>query len=116
MVHSFLGEPAVKQFEFWYMVFATTSVLISISLKTKWWRTTAGQNVFFLALWFVFTMVLLLLKVLGVFPDWLRGWDTVVVYILGGTILFIRAITVWVLNRGYWAWTKTESKVDANDG
>lgn len=101
-----------RPYEFWFMVFATNFVFWSVILKTKWWRSPAGQNVFFLSLWFVLVMYLLTARLLGVFPDWLAGWDTLIVYGLGGLILTIRGLTLWIYNRGFWAWTKTEIEVD----
>ena len=83
-------------------------MFLSIALKTKWWRSGAGVNVFFLSGWFVFVMTLGLLGILGLLPEWLRAWARFLVYSSGAVILLWRTSTVWYWNRGFWAWSKTE--------
>jgi|SRR6478609_2951855 len=98
-----------------YSLFVFTGVcyvmFISICLKTKWWKSGAGVNVFFLSGWFVFVMTLGLLGILGLLPEWLRAWSRFLVYSSGSFILFWRVFTIWYWNRGFWAWSKTEREI-----
>jgi|SRR6476620_12755183 len=95
-------------------VFAFVCVIlyISVNIKTKWWRSGAGVNVFFLSGWFVFVMTLGVLGILGVLPEWWRSWSRFIVYSSGSVILFWRVCTIWYWNRGFWAWSKTERNKD----
>lgn len=87
-------------------------VFISTCLKTKWWRTSMGVNVFLLSGWFVFVMVLGVLGILGVLPEWLRAWSRFIVYSSGSFILIWRVWAMWYWNKGFWAWSKTGRNKD----
>jgi len=82
----------------------------SVCLKTKWWRSSAGINVFLLSGWFVFVMALGVLGIIGVLPEWIRAWSRFVIYASGSGILFWRVFTIWVWNWNFWAWSKDERK------
>jgi hypothetical protein len=81
-------------------------MFISVNIKTKWWRSGAGVNVFFLSGWFVFVMTLGVLGMIGVLPDWWRAWARFLVYTSGSLILLWRVVTIWYWNWHFWAWSK----------
>lgn len=103
-----IDEVALGAIAFHVFAGVCTLMLISILLKTKWWRTAMGLNVFVLSVWFVFVMALGLLGTMGMLPDWWRAWARTLIYTSGSCIILWRVIAIWVWNWNFWAWSKTE--------
>jgi hypothetical protein len=87
-------------------------MLLSILLKTKWWRSSTGLNVTILSGWFVFVVVLGVSGSMGLLPEWLRQWARFIIYSSGSIILVWRIIAIWKWNWNFWAWSKEERETD----
>jgi hypothetical protein len=90
----------------WVLTIGATLAFVSINLKTKWWRTTTGLNVFCLVTTFFITVVIINLAVYDFIDPPVQIWLFAGLYTLFGLVLSWRAITMWVLNTKFWAWTK----------
>jgi hypothetical protein len=59
-----------------------------------------------LAVTFLITMIVINLAAYGIIPRIAMYWSFGGIYSAFGIVLVWRAITIWWLNRGFWAWTK----------
>lgn len=90
----------------WVLTIGVTICFVGINIKTKWWRTGTGINVFCLVTTFFFTAVVINLAAFDIIGGVAQVWVFAGIYVLFGIVLAWRGFTIWMLNEHFWAWTK----------